>query len=89
LIVQKPPIQRVPFEASQQSVSIVHFSEVCEHPPAGGGWQTFGDFGSFGSFGRQKPLQHSSPVSHVAPSVRHGSSAQAPRSLRVSDWFGK
>ncbi len=72
----------------QQSLSIVHFSEICEQPPDGG-LQTFADVGSLGSLGLQKPSQHSSPVSQLVPSPLHGSRAQKPRSFGVSDWLGK
>jgi hypothetical protein len=82
-------MQVTPAAAPQQSALVVHFSEMFEQVPDIGGLQTFGDAGSFGSEGRQKPSQHSSPVSQFVPSAWQGSSAQKPRSLRVDDWFGR
>jgi hypothetical protein len=65
----------VPIDAPQQSLVVVHFSEFSEQPPLGG-LQTFGELGSFGSLGRQKPSQHSSPVSQLLPFALQGSRAQ-------------
>src|SRR5688572_1624440 len=63
---------------AQQSAFVVHFSNSCAHcgtcavhtslPPLVGS-------------GRQKPPQHSSPVSQSLPSCLHGSTTQYPREL--------
>ena len=70
-----------PSEDAQQSTAVTHFSYSSAHPIAGGGTQTEPPPSPPA---RQKPVQHWSPVSQLAPFLAHGSSTQKPRMLPAS-----